>query len=276
MVGEAGTSLRGRQERKSLVRFIPRIFVFLLGTALLGCSAPADKPTADNVDQRVPADRPVEKEISAYRADFEKKFSERGKVYDEGVAEVGQSGVLASAIKVGEMAPDFDLPNASGEKVKLSDLLARGPVVLTWYRGGWCPYCNIQLRGFQKELPELTAAGATLVAVSPETPDNTATTMEKNELKFVVLSDKGNVAARMYGITYRLPQKVAEQFKGRIDLAKFNGDDSNELPLAATYVIDTDGVIRWAFVDKDYRKRAEPKDVLDAVRKLKSENDPAK
>ena len=213
----------------------------------------AGRSAAD--DPKAPADRPVDNELTQLKEQFAKKAPPGlVGVYEKGVEDVRTSGVMDKAIKVGDKAPAFDLPDATGKTVKLADLLAKGPVVLTWYRGGWCPYCNIQLRGLQKELPAFNAAGATVVAVSPETPDNSLTTAEKNKLAFVVLSDKGNRVARQYGVAYTLPAAVAASFKGRLDLAKFNGDDSNELPLAATYVVGPDGVVRYAFVDADYRK----------------------
>ncbi len=139
---------------------------------------------------------------------------------------------------------------------------------MTWYRGGWCPYCNIALRGFHKSLPGIKAAGASLVAISPESPDNSMTTVEKNHLEFAVLSDKGSKVARAYGVSYKIPKVLADQFKGRLDLGKYNGDDSGELPLGVTYVVDQEGMIRYAFIDADYRKRAEPSDVLAVLRGL--------
>jgi len=233
----------------------------LAAVLALGVSAMADDPKS------LP---PVEKELNEYKRAFEKKVpADLVKTYEEGIELVRKSGVLEKAIKVGDKAPDFELPDATGKTVKLSELTANGPVVLTWYRGGWCPYCNIQLRGMQKLLPEMKAAGATLLALSPEKPDNSLSTAEKNKLEFIVLSDKSNTAARKFGVVYKLPEKVADSFKERIDLAKLNGDDSMELPLAATYVIDAEGKVRYAFIDADYRKRAEPKDVLEAVKKLK-------
>jgi peroxiredoxin len=141
-------------------------------------------------------------------------------------------------------------------------------VIVTWYRGGWCPYCNIALRGFHKSLPEIRAAGASLVAISPETPDKSMSTAEKNHLEYEVLSDKGNKVASAYGVSYKIPKIIADQFKGRLDLAKHNGDDSGELPLGVTYVIDREGIIRFAFIDADYRKRAEPAEVLAVLRNL--------
>jgi len=216
------------------------------------------------------ADEPVKRELEEFRKDIARKApAERLKAYEEGVDQVKKSGILDKALKVGDKAPDFALPNASGKTVKLSALLEKGPVIVTWYRGGWCPYCNIALKGFQKVLPEIKAEGATLVALSPQTPDNSLTTVEKDNLGFEVLSDKGNKVAHEFGVAYKVPEVVLEQMKGRLDLTKFNGDSSNELPLGATYVIDKGGVIRYAFVDGDYRKRAEPSAVVSALKGLK-------
>ena len=119
-------------------------------------------------------------------------------------------------------------------------------------------------------MPEIRSAGASLVAISPETPDNSLGTAEKNRphRRLVPEPSGGNKVARAFGVAYKLPKVVADQFKGRLDLAKYNGDDSGELPLGVTYVIDREGIIRYAFVDADYRKRAEPSDVLAALRNL--------
>jgi peroxiredoxin len=218
---------------------------------------------------RGPGEAPVRKELEQFREKSSKDAPpERVRAFEQGIEDVRKSGVLERALKVGDKAPDFELPDATGKKVKLSEFLARGPVVVTWYRGGWCPYCNIALRGFHKSLPEIRSAGASLVAISPETPDNSLSTAEKNHLDFEVLSDRESKVARAYGVSYKIPKVIAEQFKGRLDLAKYNGDDSGELPLGVTYVIDREGVIRYAFVDADYRKRAEPSDVIAALRNL--------
>ena len=242
--------------------------LFVLGVSfsllLAAASIRAQEP-----DRQSPATT-VRRELEEFKQrSLKNSPPERTCAWEEGIEEVRKSGILEKALKVGDRAPDFDLPNAAGKKVKLSELTARGPVVVTWYRGGWCPYCNIALRGFQKSLPEIRAAGASLVAISPETPDNTLSTAEKDHLEFEVLSDRGNQVARAYGLAYPIPKVITAQMKGRLDLTKHNGDDSNELPLGATYVIDREGVIRYAFVDGDYRKRAEPSGVLAALRGLK-------
>jgi len=211
----------------------------------------------------------LQKELDTKRGAFEQSAPpEKVKIFTQGVEDVRNLGVTETAKNVGDKAPDFELPNAVGEKVKLSDLLAQGPVVLTWYRGGWCPYCNLQLRAYQKALPEFRKWNATLVAISPETPDNSLTTEKKNNLEFEVLSDVDNKVARNYGIVYKLPEEVAAQFNGKLDLAAYYGNDRNELPLAVTYVIDPKGVIRYAFVDADYRRRAEPRDIVAALEKI--------
>lgn len=203
--------------------------------------------------------------------DLRRKFEEsapadRLRVYNEGVEKVAASGVMDSALKVGATAPDFTLKDARGVSVTLSSLLRSGPVVLVWYRGGWCPYCNLQLHALQEALPDIKAAGGQLVALSPELPDESLSTAEKQHLEFPVLSDVGNKVAHQYGVAYKLPDSLIEAFKGRLDLPKKNGDDSWELPLAVTYVIGSDSKIVYAFVDADYRKRAEPADAIRAVK----------
>ncbi len=188
--------------------------------------------------------------------------------YDAGLEAVEETGILSTALNVGDTVIDFNLPDQNGKTVSLSELLQNGPVVLTWYRGGWCPYCNMTLAFLQEKLPEFEAANGQLVAVSPELPDSSLSTIEKNELSFTVLSDVGNVVARQYGVVFKLTDAVAQRYQNAFNLHAYNGDESDELPLAATYVIDTDGVIRYAFLDVDYRNRAEPDDILTALKAL--------
>jgi peroxiredoxin len=168
---------------------------------------------------------------------------------------------------VGEAAPDFELPDARGGSVTLAGMRRKGPVVLVFYRGAWCPYCNLQLRAFQASLADIHAAGASLVAISPQTPDNSLTLAEQAELAFPVLSDAGNDVARSYGLVFTLSPADRELHSGvGMDLAAFNGDDSWELPTAAVFVIDTDGTIRYASVAGDFRWRVGPDEVLAALR----------
>ncbi|WP_292949146.1 peroxiredoxin-like family protein [Olleya sp. UBA1516] len=198
------------------------------------------------------------------------KFTEeKKKIYADGISSVQNSGVLDSALKVGDKAHNFTLKNALNESVSLYNELKNGPVVLTWYRGGWCPYCNITLHALQEKLPEFKQEGATLLALTPELPDNSLSTSEKNNLEFTVLSDVENIIGKEYGVVYTLTDSVASIYNAGFGLNKINGDTSNELPLAATYVIDTNGIITYAFLDADYTQRAEPSEILSALKQLK-------
>ena len=141
-------------------------------------------------------------------------------------------------------------------------------MVINFYRGGWCPYCNVELREFQKVLPEIKELGATLIAISPELPDNSLSTKEKNELDFEVLSDQGNKVAKDFGLVFEMADELKKVYdKFGLDIPKFNGDDSWEIPMPATYVIDSDGTVKFSFVDADYTVRAEPSDVIEALKK---------
>jgi peroxiredoxin len=180
-----------------------------------------------------------------------------------------ESGMAEKSLKVGDRAPDFNLPNATGEEVRLKELLDKGPVVLNFYRGGWCPYCNLELNAYKKVLPDINELGASFVAISPQTPDNSLSTAEKYELKFQVLSDVGNKLADQFGLVFKLPTELQELYnKFGIILPKFNGDESWELPMPGTYVIDKDGTVSYAFADADYTKRAEPDEVIAKLQEI--------
>jgi peroxiredoxin len=191
------------------------------------------------------------------------------KTFAEGIADVTRQNVIANAKNNGDVAPEFTLANATGKEVQLSDYLKKGPVVLTWYRGGWCPYCNMTLLYLQKQLPNIQLKGANLLALTPELPDKSISTTEKHQLQFEVLSDVGNKVAKQYGIVFKLTDAVAEVYQKGFDLHGFNGDESDELPLAATYVIDQNGVIVYTFLDAEYTNRAEAKDILAALDSIK-------
>ncbi|MBX2863222.1 MAG: AhpC/TSA family protein [Leptolyngbyaceae cyanobacterium MAG.088] len=179
------------------------------------------------------------------------------------------SGLATQALTVGDTAPNFELPDATGKVVRLSELLKQGPVVINFYRGEWCPYCNLELRAFQNLLPDFKQAGATLVAISPELPDHSLSVTEKHNLEFAVLSDVGNKISRQYGLVFTLDKTLQPIYKNfGIDIPANNGDDSYELPMPATYVIDRSRRIRYAFAEADYTQRAEPQDVLAVVREL--------
>ncbi len=180
--------------------------------------------------------------------------------------ELAASGIAAQALGAGAQAPDFTLTGARGETVTLSNLLRQGPVVVSFYRGGWCPYCNLELRALQAALPEIAARGATLVAISPELPDESLSTAEKYELAFPVLSDTGSRVAREWGIAFDLAEELRPIYaRFGHTLPDRNGGSEWVLPVPATFVIAPDGTVRLAFVDTDYRNRLEPAAVLAAL-----------
>jgi len=178
---------------------------------------------------------------------------------------------LDASLKTGGQAPDFTLLDASGRPVSLSERLRSGPAVVTFYRGGWCPYCNLQLRAYQRALEDITALGATIVAISPQLPDGSVSTAAMNELRFDVLSDVGNHVARSFGLVYTVPDQLRAALRSNNKaLPDINGDDSWELPLPATYVIAPDRRIALAEIELDYRERLEPEEIIAAFRSLRS------
>ncbi len=178
-------------------------------------------------------------------------------------------GIIDKAKNIGDTFIDFALPNIHNKPIKISDLLKNGPVILTFYRGGWCPYCNLQLKAYQESLAEFKAAGGQLVAISPESMQSAETTVNKNEIQYEILSDDHNKIARQYGLVFKLDDELKEIYlKFGLDLEKNQGNKSWELPIPATYVIDKNGKIRYAFLNVDYVQRAEPKDIIEVLNKL--------
>ncbi|MHB9118124.1 MAG: peroxiredoxin-like family protein [Burkholderiales bacterium] len=193
-----------------------------------------------------------------------------------GWGEIMSKGVQQTCLQAGDIAPDFALPSASGKTVRLSEALARGPAVVTFYRGAWCVFCNLALQAYQAALPEISRRGASLIAISPQTPGNSLSVQEKNALEFEVLSDQGSHVAQSYKLAFEIPQthrSVLAQFD--MPLTRMNGDDTGLIPLPATYVINPGGVIVWAHTNANYRVRAEIEDILAALDKLAQHRAPA-
>ncbi len=182
----------------------------------------------------------------------------------------------AAGLQIGDKAPDFALTNADGNERTLSTLLKNGPVILTFYRGSWCPYCNDQLYAYQENLDEIEGAGAQLIAISPEKPTSMVDQVLIKDLEFEVLSDAGNEVIRKYGLVWFADKKTLEKTSRYVEqktgetLAERNGLESAELPIPGTFVINTDGIVTYAFVDEDYKKRAPIKDVLKALADINS------
>ncbi|MEO1584130.1 MAG: peroxiredoxin-like family protein [Planctomycetota bacterium] len=245
-----------------------------LGLAVSASSAAGQNGTSDKAmaeDRPMAATEPGERVLGEQLDAMKNSFAQRAPqetidLFEQGIRDVEAIGVLDTAKKVGDRAPGFELPNAMGDSVSLDAVLAEGSAVVTFYRGSWCPYCNIQLRSYQEHLDTFADLGAQLIAISPETPDVTADSEEAAGYEFHVLSDPGNEAADAFGIRYRLPDELISAFEGRLNLAERNGDGSWTLPLGATYVINPQGEIIYAFLDADYRTRAEPADIIAALR----------
>ena len=213
----------------------------------------------------------LEQQLAAFKAEFVRIApAGRQALYEAKIEELRTSFVMERAIGVDALAPDFTLPDAQGKPVAMSEVLRLGPVVVTFYRGGWCPYCNIQLRAYQAVLPEITALGARLVAISPQMPEWSLVTATKNELTFDVLSDVGNEVARSFGLVYALPEELRVPLRSNNKaLPAINGDESWELPIPASYVIDRDRRVALAFLDVDYRNRLDPTAILAALKSLR-------
>ncbi len=208
------------------------------------------------------------REIAEFEA--EKKRSHARDVLDMidlTTADLVATGIAERALSVGDTAPDFTLPDALGKDIRLGALLAEGPAILNFYRGSWCPYCNLELRAYQRELQRIRERGAELVAISPMVPDESLSVAEKNELSFPVLSDVGCLVAEAFGLVFVVDQRIQEMYLERLgnDLPTLNADDSFRLPMAATYVIGQDGKVAYAYVEADYRVRADPEEVLAAL-----------
>jgi peroxiredoxin len=205
----------------------------------------------------------LKEQLAEYRAGWFKRVPlPRQAIMERHIAEL-QNSLVKTALKAGDHAPDIVLGNASGKTVDVGALLKHGPVIVTFYRGGWCPYCNLELRAFEQALPEIKAAGASLVAISPEKPDDTLTTAEKNALSFEVLSDVGQEVGRAFGLVYVFTEELKRAYEGfGLDIPAKNGANEWALPIAATYLIGQDGKIAYACTDADYRDRADPQDLL--------------
>jgi peroxiredoxin len=211
----------------------------------------------------------LKQELAEYRAGWFKRVpAERQAIMERHIAQL-RNGLAKTALKVGDRAPSIVLSNARGDTVDVGTLLKRGPVVVAFYRGGWCPFCNLELRAFQRLLPDIEAAGASLVAISPEKLDDSLSTAEKNSLTFEVLSDVGQKVGRAFRLVYEFSDELKSAYKEfGLDIPAKNGAPSEwALPISATYIIDRDGVITYAYTDADYRDRADPIDILTVLKR---------
>jgi peroxiredoxin len=214
--------------------------------------------------------------LDALKADFEggkfpvKPSAGQLDAMHRATAELIATGQAQRALKAGDKAPDFVLNDPDGNPVSLRELLAKGPLVVSFYRGIWCPYCNLELQALQGALAEIEARGASLVAISPQTPPNSRKSERDNKLTFKILSDAKAEVANAFGIRFSLPGYLIEVYKGfKTDLPLVNGDPSWVLPMPARYVIGTDGVIAYAEISPDYTQRPDPSELLPVLDRLR-------
>ena len=211
--------------------------------------------------------RPLQQQIQAFTARWGSQLpADVLQDLTRPIAQLSASGAAEQALTEGDQAPDFTLPDAFGTPVTLSGLLQLGPVILTFFRGVWCPYCTLQLRAYQQAWPQLQALGATLVAIAPQTPEHSRVLVDREGLTFAVLSDGGNTVARQYGLVYTLEEGVRDAYQQvGAALPAVNGDDSWELPIPATFIIAPTGRVLLAFVDPDFTHRLEPSALIAAL-----------
>jgi peroxiredoxin len=210
----------------------------------------------------------LSEQLEEYRAGWMQRVpADRRAIMERHIVHLAETSLGKLAKQVGDRAPAIILPDARGKSFDVAVLLAKGPVVVTFYRGGWCPYCNLELKAYQGILPNIVAAGASMVAISPEKPDDTVTTAEKNALTFPVLSDIGQEVGKAFGLVYVFTDELRTAYEGfGLDIPAKNGSPGEwSLPLSATYVIGSDGVILFADTSVDYRRRTDPLDVLKAL-----------
>lgn len=210
----------------------------------------------------------LQEQIARFREKFLSMVSaEKVKLMEKSLREQKLNRGPAGIVKVGERVSDFSLPDVNGTQVRLSQLLARGPVVLKFYRGGWCPYCNLELMGYQRLLGEFQKAGASIFALSPEVLNEATLTVDKNGLGFPVATDEDLAVAKSFGLVFELDdelQALYKQFEHPLSAKNTNG--LWQLPVPATYVIDQDMRVSFASVNLDYRERIEPSVVLEHIR----------
>ncbi len=215
----------------------------------------------------------LQAKLDAFKADFKGGKApyfapaEIHPIMARATAELVASGQAKRALKTGDPAPEFTLTDPDGNPVSSVELLKRGPLVISFYRGVWCPYCNLELTALEEALPSFKAEGANLVAISPQNAVNSRKSVRNNKLNFPILSDTHNDVAAAFGIRFALPDYLIELYKSlKNDLPTFNGDDSWTLPMPARYVVGQDGTILYAEVNPDYTHRPEPQDMLPVLR----------
>ena len=214
----------------------------------------------------MPLTMPLQHELDVVHADFMKKMPDLAARFDHDTEVLIEEGIGGDGPQVGDFTPDFELTDQLGRMVRSVALRDQGPLVISFYRGGWCPYCNVELLALERSLSRITKLGASLVAISPQLPDESMTVVEKIGLTFPVLSDVDNVVARQFGLVFALSPHLRPIYvELGADLPHYNGTDTFELPVPGTFVVDRDGEIVATYVNADYKQRMEPDRIIEAL-----------
>ncbi len=211
----------------------------------------------------------IQKEVKEFRNQRKgKSIDEADKSIMVKAARDLDRAMPSPGLRAGESAPDFTLFNAFGRRVKLSDQLKKGPVILAFYRGAWCPFCNIELNALQRSLTHFEKYNASLIAVTPQRPDKSKEQIKMDEYTFEVLSDLDNSVMKLYNLYFEVPRELHELYKNRFgfDITDYNGKDRLGLPVPGTFVIGHDGIILSAYAKTDYKMRMEPEDILEVLK----------
>ena len=213
----------------------------------------------------------LQDKLDAFKLDFETNVAPRAAVeaFHRSNQELIDARLAEAALKAGDFAPDFSLQDSDGNTVSSKSLLAKGPLVLSFYRGVWCPYCNLELQALQEALAEIQSRGASLVAVSLQSAPNSRKSQRQNNLEFPILTDHGGALAEQFGLRWNLPPYLVEVFKGfKVDLLALHGVEAWTLPMPGRYVVGQDGRIAYSEVNPDYTRRPEPSDMFPVLDRL--------
>ena len=259
------TQQKGYKSMTGLTRTMQIGFAVFMSLIFLTVSSQIS--AEENIKNDV-TEKPVEALLKARAEQSNKKMPSAFKdSTQKGFEELIQSGIIKTALQVGDKMPSFILPDAHNNMISSDNLLKDGALVIVFYRGLWCPYCNLYLNALEGYLPEIKSYGASLVAISGEPPDRSLEVETKDSLTYPVLSDTALVASHKFGIVYEVPKPIRDVFAERgFDFTKYYNSEKAELPLSATYVVNKEGIITYAFLEIDYKLRAEPSDIIKALK----------
>lgn len=212
----------------------------------------------------------LQDKLDAFKAQFKTQApAEAFEAFARSTQELADTGQAERAVKTGDMAPDFTLPDQDGNMVALKDLLAEGPAVVSFYRGVWCPYCNLEMKALEEALGDIKARGASLVAISTQGASDSRKSQKDNGLSFPILSDKNGDLAEKFGIRWTLQDYVIPIHAGfGVELPRIHGDGRWNLPMPARYVIDTDGKVAYSEINPDYTRHPDPSELYPVLEKL--------